>query len=53
MGVSRENRKDLIGHATNNITTHYVAVETGVLLAYVERLVGMDKNRAGYLVNAH
>lgn len=53
VGVPREDRKDLMGHATDDITTHYSAAETGTLLAYVERLVEMDEKPSVYVVNAH
>ncbi len=52
-GVPREDRKDLMGHATDDITTHYSAAETGTLLACVERLVEMNEKPSVYVVNAH
>ena len=42
-----------MGHATDDITTHYSAAETGTLLEYVERLVEMDEKPSVYVVNAH
>lgn len=42
VGVSNEDRHALLGHRTGDITTHYSAPELGVLLAHVEKLVGVS-----------
>lgn len=39
MGVRLEDRKDLLGHANGDITTHYSAAETEVLLTHAEKAV--------------
>jgi integrase len=38
-GVSHEDRKDLLGHKSREITTHYSRAEVSNLVAAVERLV--------------
>ena len=37
-GVSREDRKDILGHANNDITTHYSTAETTYLVDLLERI---------------
>ena len=36
--VSREDRKDILGHANNDITTHYSTAETTYLVDLLERI---------------
>ena len=38
-GVSREDRKDILGHANDDITTHYSTAETTYLIDLAERIV--------------
>ncbi|WP_096365955.1 tyrosine-type recombinase/integrase [Thiohalobacter thiocyanaticus] len=53
-GVSREDRKDLLGHVNHDITTHYSAAETMTMVGMVERLVESAEKPALYLVhNTH
>ena len=42
-GVSREDRKDILGHANDDITTHYSTAETTYLVDLVERIVGSKR----------
>jgi integrase len=49
-GVSREDRKDLMGHVNQDITTHYSKAETSKLLACVERIVVQDERPSVYVV---
>jgi len=48
MGVKLEDRKDLLGHTNDDITTHYSAAETEVLLIHAEKAVAW-KDRKPYL----
>lgn len=50
-GVSREDRKDLLGHVNDDITTHYSAAETMTMIGMVERLVESAEKPALYLVH--
>src|ERR1051326_7350461 len=38
VGVSLEDRQDLLGHKSGRMTTHYIAAEIGNLLAAVNRI---------------
>lgn len=49
-GVPLEDRKDLLGHKNQDITTHYSTAETGKLLEYVERLVTMESDKPSIYV---
>jgi len=42
-GVSREDRKDLLGHANDDITTHYSTAETTYLIDLAERIVKSNR----------
>jgi len=48
MGVKLEDRKDLLGHTNDDITTHYSAAETEVLLNHAEKAVAW-KDRKPFL----
>jgi integrase len=50
VGVSRDYRKDLLGHVNDDVTTHYSTAETMYMIELVERLVTADKKPALYLV---
>lgn len=52
VGVSREDRKDLLGHANQDITTHYSAAETMTMIERVERLVTAAEKPALYGVRS-
>ena len=43
MGVSREDRKDLLGHTSSDVTTHYSSAETSKLLEAAEKSVNWYK----------
>jgi len=51
LGVSVEDRKDILGHKNHDVTTGYSIAETGRLIAMVERLVGMEERPNVYLVS--
>ncbi len=51
LGVSVEDRKDILGHKNRDVTTSYSIAETGRLIALVERLVGMEERANVYLVS--
>jgi len=52
--VSREDRKDLLGHVNDDITTHYSTAETLYMIELVERLVTGQNKPSLYLVkNTH
>ncbi|MEM8496377.1 MAG: tyrosine-type recombinase/integrase [Pseudomonadota bacterium] len=42
-GVPKEDRRDLLGHVNQDITTHYSAAEVNMLREYMERLCDLDK----------
>jgi hypothetical protein len=44
-GVPLETRKQLLGHASGDITTHYSAAELGELLAAAERITNRGTGR--------
>lgn len=53
-GVSREDRKDFLGHVNDDITTHYSTAETLHMIELVERLVTGQNKPSLYLVkNTH
>ena len=43
-GVGLEDRRDLMGHKAQDVTTHYSAAEIGNLVAAANRIVGSRKN---------
>jgi len=43
-GVGLEDRRDLLGHKAQDVTTHYSAAEIGNLVAAANRIVGFRKN---------
>ena len=51
LGVSLEDRKDILGHKNHDVTTGYSIADTGRLIALVERLVGMEERANAYLVS--
>lgn len=51
LGVSVEDRKDILGHKNRDVTTGYSIAETGRLIEIVERLVGMEERPNVYLVS--
>jgi integrase len=51
LGVSVEDRKDILGHKNRDVTTGYSIADTGRLIEIVERLVGMDERQNVYLVS--
>ncbi len=50
-GVSREDRKDLLGHVNDDITTHYSIAETMTMIRLAERLVTNEKTPALYVLH--
>jgi len=50
MGVSFEDRQDLLGHKSNRVTTHYSAPELTNLLHASERVCRRDWHKSGTLV---
>ena len=46
-GVSREDRKELMGHANNDVTTEYSMADLARLLEFVRRI---DPNERGEVV---
>ena len=46
LGVSLEDREDLLGHASVRMTTHYSAAEIGQLMRAVEKLVEMESHQS-------
>jgi integrase len=52
-GVSREDRKDILGHANDDITTHYSTAETTYLIEKVERLVNSKRPSLYVVKNTH
>ena len=51
LGVSVENRKDILGHKNQDVTTGYSIGNTGRLIEIVESLVGMEERPSVYLVS--
>lgn len=49
-GVSLEDRKALLGHATTDITTHYSTQEVGHLLECVEKLTEVRSRPSMYVI---
>jgi len=47
VGVSLEDRQDLLGHKSGRMTTHYSAAEVGNLLASVNRIAKSRESPAG------
>lgn len=47
VGVSLEDRQDLLGHKSGRMTTHYSAAELGNLLAAVNRIANSRESPAG------
>jgi site-specific recombinase XerD len=45
VGVSFEDRQDLLGHKSGRITTHYSQAELGNLIAVAEKVCGDEKSR--------
>jgi integrase len=52
-GVSREDWKDILGHANDDITTHYSTAETTYLIEKVERLVNSKRPSLYVVKNTH
>jgi integrase len=54
VGVGFEDRKVLLGHKSDHVTTHYSALEIGALIAAAERVceLGSRKSHALSLVRA-
>ena len=50
MGVSFEDRQDLLGHKSNRVTTHYSAPELINLLQASERVCSRDWHKSGTMV---
>jgi integrase len=50
LGVSVENRKDILGHKNQDVTTGYSIGNTGRLIEIVESLVGMEERPSVYLI---
>lgn len=50
MGVSHEDRQDLLGHHNGNVTTHYSFAEVGNLLDAVNRVCGSESRKSPALV---
>ncbi len=50
MGVSFEDRQDLLGHKSNRVTTHYSAPELINLLQASERVCSQDWHKSGTMV---
>ena len=51
LGISVEDRKDILGHKNQDVTTGYSIASTGRLIEIVERLVGMEERPSVYLVS--
>ena len=51
LGVSVEDRKDILGHKNQDVTTGYSIANTGRLIEIVERLVGMEERPSVYVVS--
>lgn len=51
LGVSVEDRKDILGHKNRDVTTGYSIAESGRLIEIVERLVEMEERPNVYLVS--
>ncbi len=47
VGVTLEDRQDLLGHKSGRMTTHYSAAEVGNLLAAVNRIANSRESPAG------
>jgi integrase len=47
VGVSLEDRQDLLGHKSGRMTTHYSAAEIGTLLGAVNRIANSRESPAG------
>ena len=47
VGVSLEDRQDLLGHKSGRMTTHYSAAEVGNLLAAINRIANSRESPAG------
>jgi hypothetical protein len=45
-GIGFENRKVLLGHKSDHITTHYSAPEIGMLIAAVERVCELESRKS-------
>lgn len=50
MGVSHEDRQDLLGHHNGNVTTHYSVAEIGNLLEATNKVCGSDSRKTPALV---
>src|SRR4051794_9605783 len=44
VGVSLEDREDLLGHKSNRMTTHYSAADLAKLLEAINRLCGVQQS---------
>jgi len=49
-GVSFEDRRDLLGHRSGRITTHYSAAELGRLIEAAETIAGQNERRPELVV---